>query len=158
MVAAIGSPAPDFTLYSQTRQPIALESLLGRKTLVVFIPFPFTKNCTGELCDLRDNMQQLNEMDANVVAITCDTVAANAHWAVEEEFDFPILSDFWPHGAATMAYGCFDDRIGCAKRSTYVLDEAGIVRDIIATDSLGTTRPIATYWESLSALDAATPG
>ena len=152
MVASIGSPAPDFSLYSQAREPVSLESLAGRKTLIVFIPFPFTGTCEGELCDLRDNMHQLDSMDANVVVITCDTLAANAHWATEEGFEFPILSDFWPHGVVATAYGCFDERLGCARRSTFVLDEESIVRDIIASDSMGRPRPIASYWDSLAAL------
>ncbi len=152
MVASVGSPAPEFTLYSQVREPVSLDSFKGRRTLVVFIPFALSGTCSGELCDLRDNMQQLDAMDANVVVITCDTAVVNGHWAAEEGFEFPILSDFWPHGAVTKAYGCFDERFGCAKRSTYLLDADGVVRDIIASDSLGTPRPISSYWESLAAL------
>lgn len=152
MAAVVGSPAPDFTLFDQSRTPVSLESLKGRKTLVVFIPFPFTGVCDGELCDLRDNMQQLSAMDANVVVVTCSTLPVNAKWADEQGFDFPVLTDFWPHGVAAKSYGCFNEKLGVANRSTYVLDEEGIVRDIISSDAFGVPRPIASYHEALAAL------
>lgn len=152
MPAAVGSPAPPFTLFDQNRNPVTLESLKGRKTLIVFIPFPFTGVCDGELCDLRDNMQQLNSMDAHVAVITCSSLPSNAKWAAEQGFEFPVLSDFWPHGVASSAYGSFNEKLGVAVRSTYVLDEDGIVRDIISSESLGTPRPISEYAEALAAL------
>lgn len=152
MAAAVGSPAPQFTLFDQNRNPVALESLKGRKTLVVFIPFPFTGVCDGELCDLRDNMQQFNSMDAHVVVITTSPLPVNAKWAADQGFEFPVLSDFWPHGVTATAYGCFNDKLGVAMRSTYILDEDGIVRDIISSEAFGTPRPISSYSESLASL------
>lgn len=65
---------------------------------------------------------------------------------------FPILSDFWPHGAVAQAYGCFDEAIGVAMRSTYALDEDGIVRDIVATPVLKEARSMASYRESLAVI------
>ena len=53
MPAEIGSPAPAFTLVDQDREPFDSESLKGSKALVVFMPFPFTGNCTAEACTLR---------------------------------------------------------------------------------------------------------
>lgn len=158
MTAVIGQPAPAFELADQEGNQVSLESLLGRKTLVKFIPFPFTGICEGELCDLRDNLSQLNAMDANVVVITCDTRPANAKWSSDNGFEFKILSDFWPHGEVAQAYGCFNDTIGVAMRATYVLDAQGIVHEIIATDSLREPRSIASYHESLAALDRPDPG
>ena len=65
-----------------------------------------------------------------------------------------MLSDFWPHGAAAQAYGCFNETFGVPMRATYVLDAEGIVREIIATDSLGEPRHVSSYHASLAALDA----
>ena len=92
------------------------------------------------MCDIRDSLHQLDRFDANVVSITCDTRPANKAWADSQEFGFKILSDFWPHGATAQAYGCFNEKTGSAWRATYVLDADGIVRDIIATDSLADPR------------------
>ncbi|MFQ5967097.1 MAG: redoxin domain-containing protein [Acidimicrobiia bacterium] len=152
MVAEIGKPAPDFSLRDQNLQKVSLSDLAGRKSLIVFIPYPFTSVCQGELCAIRDDLGVFDGMDANVIAITCDTIAVNARWAVEQEYQFSILSDFWPHGEVAMAYGCFDDRRGYAKRYTYVLDADGVVRNIIFSDELGEARPHEAYAKALAAV------
>ncbi len=152
MAAEIGQPAPGFELTDQTRNLVSLESLIGKKTLIKFIPFPFTGICSGEICEVRDNLSALDEMNANVVVITCDTVPANAKWAADNGVEFPILSDFWPHGSVAQAYGCFNEALGVAMRSTYVLDADGIVRDIVSTPVLQEARSINSYKESLSAI------
>jgi peroxiredoxin len=152
MAAEIGQPAPDFTLVDRNRETVSLDDLKGKKSLIVFIPFPFTGTCTDEVCELRDNLAQLGELDANVVVITVHARPTNAAWAEQEGLDFPVLADYWPHGAVTQAYGAFDEATGAATRSTYVLDEAGVVRAIVATDSLGTPREYAAYTEALAAI------
>lgn len=152
MAAEIGSPAPDFTLRNFDGTEVSRDDLKGRKSLVVFIPFPFTGTCEGELCTIRDRMAELNEVDANVVAITTDTPFSNKEWAEKNGFGFPVLSDFWPHGAITDAYGTFDPKVGAAHRSTYVLDEDGVVRAIVATESRKFARDYDDYLEALRAI------
>jgi len=149
-MSLIGQPAPSFSLRDQSREVITLDDLKGRKSLVVFIPFPFTGVCHGELCAIRDNLAALNEFEAGVIVITCDTLAVNKKWSEENGFDFPVLSDFWPHGQTAIAYGAFDDRTGGAKRYTFVLDEDGVVRNEIKSEELGTPREFDLYLEALS--------
>lgn len=152
MTAQIGAPAPAFELRNTDKSPFSSDSLKGQKTLVVFIPFPFTGMCEDELCMLRDERVRLNEMDAQVVAISCDTPFANGAWAAQNGFEFPILSDFWPHGEVAKAYGAFNEMTGSANRYTFVLDADGIVRDIINTESLGVAREFEAYTEALTAI------
>lgn len=152
MTATIGQPAPDFELYSQDREQVSLDSLKGSKSLIVFMPFPFTGVCTAEACMLRDETAALKNLDANVVVITVHAVPTNKQWSDEHGLTFPVLSDFWPHGAVAQAYGTFNDKVGVANRYTFVLDEDGIVRDVINTDSLGTAREFQLYTEALAAL------
>ena len=152
MAAEIGAQAPSFSLLDQSKNPVALDDFKGNKTLVVFIPFPFTGICEGELCAIRDNLAGLNALDANVVVITCHAVPTNQHWSDENGFEFPVLSDFWPHGAVATAYGAFNETVGAANRQTFVLDEGGTVRAIVKTDSLGTAREFDEYVEALAAL------
>ena len=152
MPAEIGSPAPDFSLRNVDGEFVSLESLKGRKTLVVFIPFPFTDTCEGELCAIRDRLSELNRVDANVVAITTDTVFANREWSKKNGFTFPVLSDFWPHGVVTTAYGTFDEKAGVANRSTYVLDGDGVVRDVVATETRKIAREFDAYVTALAAI------
>lgn len=152
MAATVGEVSPDFSLVDQNKNVVSLESLQGKPTLVVFIPFPFTGNCDTELCDLRDNMSQLNSMDANVAVITCHARPTNAAWVEANNYEFPVLSDFWPHGAVAQAFGCFNDELGVAMRATYVLDKDGIVREVIQSGGIGETRTISSYRDSLAAL------
>ena len=140
MTAVVGQPAPAFDLADQDKQRVSLESLAGKKTLVVFIPFPFTGICDSEGCAIRDGLGNLQAMDANVVVITAHAVPTNKQWATVHGFEFPILSDFWPHGEVSRAYGTFNEDVGVPTRSSYVIDADGILRDIIATDSLGIQR------------------
>lgn len=152
MAAEIGAPAPDFALVDQDRNEVTLASLQGRKSLIVFIPFPFTGVCSSELCELRDNLAALGDLDANVVVITTHAAPTNKAWADQHGIEFPILADYWPHGDVAQAYGTFNDALGAATRSTYVLDGDGVVREIIATDSLGTAREYDAYVTALQAI------
>ena len=150
MTLSVGQQAPDFNLMNHDRQWVTRESLEGKKALVVFIPFPFTGTCTGEVCELRDRLEELNGLDANVVVITCDTFASNGAWANQEGLAFPILSDFWPHGAVAQAYGAFNEQVGVADRWTFVLDEQGTITDIFNSEGLGVARNYADYVTALS--------
>jgi peroxiredoxin (alkyl hydroperoxide reductase subunit C) len=150
MAATVGQPAPGFTLKDQDNNEVSVDDLKGHKALVVFIPFPFTGICTGELCAIRDHLNTLSDLDAKVVVITCDTRFVHKKWADEEGFTFPILSDFWPHGATAQAYGAFNDTTGSANRVTYVLDADGVVREIIDSGSLGTPREYELYEAALA--------
>ena len=152
MSVEIGQPAPPFTLPDQARDPVTSESLAGNKSLIVFIPFPFSSICGAELCTIRDNLAALNDLDANVVVITCDTHHANRRWSQDNGFTFPVLTDFWPHGEVTKAYGVFNEHIGAANRASFVLDDALTVRAIVATDSLGTPREFDEYVTALASL------
>lgn len=152
MPAEIGSPAPDFALVDQSRNSIGLDDFRGKKTLLVFIPFPFTGICDSEACAIRDNMSNLDALGANVAVITTHAAPTNKQWAEAEGFGFPVLSDFWPHGEVARAYGAFNDALGVANRATYVLDEDAVVRHVIATDSLGTAREFDAYMEALKDL------
>jgi len=128
MTLAIGDVAPDFTLNDQTRSPVTLSDFRGKKhVLLVFYPLAFSGVCTGELCTLRDSLDNFRSDDVETLAISVDSSAATAAWAAKEGFEFPLLSDFWPHGAVAQQYGVFDEERGLAKRGTFLVDKAGLV-------------------------------
>ena len=149
MPVTVGDRAPNFELFDQDANEVSRASLEGRKSLIVFIPLPFSGICEAELCSIRDNLATLNGMDANVVVITCDTRFVHKKWAAEQGFEFPLLSDFWPHGETARAYGSFNETRGVANRMTYVLDDAGVVREVIDSGSLGVAREMDAYIEAL---------
>lgn len=148
----IGHSAPDFSLPDQNGAFVSLADLQGSKSLLVFMPFPFTSVCDGEVCAIRDDIADLRDLNAAAAVITCHARPTNARWATEHGLDYPVLSDFWPHGEVSRAYGVFNEKLGVAMRSTFVLDEEGIVRQIIATDSLGAAREHDAYAAALTAL------
>ncbi|MDX2343992.1 MAG: redoxin domain-containing protein [Acidimicrobiia bacterium] len=145
-----GSPAPSFALLDQNKESVSLESLQGSKALVVFIPFPFTGICDDETCAIRDHLSKLNDMDAKVVIITVHAVPVAKKWADENGFNFPVLSDYWPHGEVAKAYGAFKEKVGAAHRYTFVLDADGIIREVINTEALGIGREFDSYVEALA--------
>ncbi|GAA5151813.1 peroxiredoxin [Nocardioides marinquilinus] len=126
---SLGGPAPDFTLRDQFGQEVTLSSYRGRKSVaLLFFPFAFSGVCTGELSGIRDRLEEFLTFDTEVVGISCDPVFAMRAFADRDGLNFPLLSDFWPHGEVTRAYEVFDDERGCPRRSSYVVDRDGVVR------------------------------
>jgi mycoredoxin-dependent peroxiredoxin len=122
----IGGPAPDFTLRDQFGQDVTLSSFRGEKAVaLLFYPFAFSGVCTGEMSVIRARLDEFVTFDTEVLAISCDPVYALRAFADTDGINFPLLSDFWPHGAVTTAYGVFDERSGAPRRSSYVVDRAG---------------------------------
>ena len=149
-MVAVGEQAPDFTLKDQNNEDVTLSSLRGKPVVIVFYPFTFTGVCQGELCDIRDDPAAYQQGDAQVIAISCDTKNAQRVWSEQQGFTFPILSDFWPHGAVAQAYGVFNEQMGCANRATFVLDKDGVVSSTFASPDLGTPRAKAEYEDALA--------
>ena len=131
MSLSIGDVAPDFTLKNQHGEDISLSSLRGKNVVLVFFPFAFSGICTGELCEIRDNFGDFAELDAEVLAVSCDHFFSNRAFADRDGYEFSILSDFWPHGDVSRAYGTFNDDAGAPNRGTYVIDGEGVVRWLV---------------------------
>ncbi|MDS0137811.1 MULTISPECIES: peroxiredoxin [unclassified Amycolatopsis] len=129
MTVAVGSEAPDFTLKDYNMQPVQLSSFRGDKpVLLVFYPFAFSGICTGELCQLRDEFADYDGKGVQVLGVSVDTPFSLKAWAEKEGYQFPLLSDFWPHGEVAQAYGVFNAEAGLAIRGTFLIDSTGIVR------------------------------
>jgi mycoredoxin-dependent peroxiredoxin len=125
----VGQEAPDFALKDQNNEEFTLSSFRGSQAvLIVFYPLAFTGICTGELCAVRDDITSFQNDDVQVVSISVDSVYAHKIFAEREGYDFPLLSDFWPHGAVAQAYGVFNETTGFANRGTFLVDTDGIVR------------------------------
>ncbi len=113
MTAEVGTEAPDFTLKDQNGQPVTLSDFRGTKNvLLVFFPLAFTGICQGELDEIRDNLPVYENDDTATLAISVGPPPTHKIWATESGFPFPVLSDFWPHGAVAQAYGVFNADAG----------------------------------------------
>jgi peroxiredoxin len=129
MTLRVGDAAPDFTLPDANKTPVSLSTFRGRQpVLLVFYPFAFSGVCTGELCQLQDDLGSFTDAGVQVLAISCDTAQSLRAWSIEQNYQFPLLSDFWPHGAVAQAYDVFFDKAGMAMRGTFLVDAGGTIR------------------------------
>jgi peroxiredoxin len=127
MTVSVGDTAPEFSLPDQDKQVVTLGTLRGAPVLLVFYPFAFSGICTGELCQLRDELSTYTDAGVKVLAISTDPVFSLKAFREKEGFDFPLLSDFWPHGGTAQTYGVFNEKAGMALRATFLLDADGVV-------------------------------
>lgn len=129
MAPQVGTEAPDFTLRDQNNEEVTLSSFCGeRSVLVVFYPFAFSGICTGELCAVRDDIGSFQNDDVQVLAVSVDHPFALKAWSQAQNYDFPLLSDFWPHGEVAKAYDVFQEERGMSVRGTFLVDATGVVR------------------------------
>ena len=126
----VGSPAPDFTLMNQDREPVTLSAARGRPVVLAFFPAAFSDGCVSQLCTLRDNLERLNAAQAQVYGISVDTFFALKAFRAEQNLQFSLLSDF--NKQVIRDYGVYNDDMiglkGIAKRSVFVLDSRGVIR------------------------------
>jgi mycoredoxin-dependent peroxiredoxin len=129
MPVEVGTQAPEFVLKDQNNQEVRLADFRGqRAVLLVFYPLAFTGTCQGELQEVRDNLEAYVNDDVQTLTVSVDSIYTHKIWAEQEGFQFPLLADFWPHGAVAQAYGVFNDAAGIANRGTFLIDKAGVVR------------------------------
>ncbi|OLD13396.1 MAG: peroxiredoxin [Crenarchaeota archaeon 13_1_40CM_2_52_14] len=128
-----GEKAPNFTLADTDRKPRSLSEFLkpNGATLLAFFPGAFTTVCTREMCTLRDNIQELNKVNAQVVGISVNDPFTNKAFAQNNNLNFPILSDY--NREVVKLYNVFHEDFGnlkgytVAKRSVFILDRNGVV-------------------------------
>ena len=119
MVLQVGDVAPDFTLTDQHGRPTSLSAQVG-PVLLVFFPAAFTPVCHDELRALRGLSGR-----ACVWGVSCDSMFVLRALGDAEGLDFPLLSDFWPHGEVARAYGALDEERGTARRLSFLVDRQG---------------------------------
>ena len=150
----VGTLAPDFTLRDQNQQPVTLSAYRGTKNvLLVFFPLAFTGICQGELDRLRDHLPEFENDDSVALAVSVGPPPTHKIWSIESGFTFPVLSDFWPHGEVSQAYGVFNDDAGYSNRGTFVIDRSGVIR-FAEMKQPGESRDQRLWTDALAALRA----
>lgn len=153
-IPAVGGLAPDFELANQFGEPVRLSSFRGQNVVLVFYPFAFSGICTGELCEIRDNLAMFEDANATVLAVSVDSKFSLRAYAAQEGYSFDLLADFWPHGAVASAYGVFDAGSGMAQRGTFIIDAGGTVRYSLVNPR-GQARDLGEYRKALAGLGQA---
>jgi len=151
-VIAVGALAPDFTLKDQHGRVVTLSALQGKSVLLVFFPLAFTPVCAGELGEIQEHLDRYRNDAVETLTISVGPPATHKVWARESGFEFPILSDFWPHGAVSQLYGVFNEAAGYPDRGTFLVDRDGVVRFAECT-SPGEARDQSVWVSALTALD-----
>lgn len=150
MLLEVGDQAPDFTLKDQNNQEWTLSEFQGdRNVLVVFYPLAFSGICTGELDQLRDDLAEFAAVQ--VLAVSVDSAYTLKAWSDQQGYDFPLLSDFWPHGKVAQDYGVFNDKAGLANRGTFLVDTDGVIR-FAEMNQPGEARDQTIWKQALAAL------
>jgi peroxiredoxin len=148
----VGDEAPDFELKDQHGQQVRLSSYRGRKNVVlVFYPWAFSRVCGAELDDLQENLADFQNDDVAVLAVSTDSMYAVRTYADNRGYAFPLLADFWPHGAVASDYGVLHPQVGVALRGTFLIDKGGVVRWTVTRD-IGDARCLEDYRTALAAL------
>jgi peroxiredoxin len=130
-VPNIGDKAPDFELPDPDMKPRRLSEFYGKKTILAFFPAAESPVCTAEMCALRDSLDQLHDLGANVVGVSVDGPYANKFFVQNRHLNFPVLSDY--RRDVIRKYGIVMKKLGplegydAAKRSVFILDEGGKV-------------------------------
>ena len=151
-----GSKAPNFTLPSQSGEMVSLEDYIGTKPVVLFFyPKDDTPGCTKEACAFRDDYDQFEKLDAEVIGISADSVESHRRFAKKHDLPFTLLSDEGRkvrrlYGVPN-TFGLFPGRV------TYVIDEEGVVRHIFSSQ-LGVEQHVAEALKALQSISSGTDG
>lgn len=130
-MSLLGSKAPEISLQNGNFETISLEQFKGETNVVVlFYPLAFSSVCTEELCSIRDNMKIYNSLNAEVIAISVDSLFVQKAFKQAQNLNFELLSDF--NKEVSSSYNSiFDDYFGMkgvSKRSAFVIDKEGVIR------------------------------
>ena len=141
MTVKTGNKAPNFTLYNTDKEEVTLSEFQNDKNVVLlFFPLAFTGVCTKELCGVRDEIQLYNDLNAEVLGISVDSIFTLGKFKEEQGYNFTMLSDY--NKEASRAYGAlYEDFVlgmkGVAKRSAFVIDKSGTIRYAEVLESAG---------------------
>jgi len=128
MAIAVGSPAPDFVLKDQNQKEVKLSDYKGKKNVVlVFYPLDWSPVCTNEHACFVNDMKKFEQLDAQVLGVSVDSVWSHKAFAEKMGLSYPLLADFQPRGAMADKYGVFLADKGITGRAIAIINKAGNV-------------------------------
>jgi thioredoxin-dependent peroxiredoxin len=120
----VGDPAPDFELPGTGDKTYRLADYRGRKVVIAFYPGDFTAVCTKQFCSYRDQSDKLDDLGAEVLGISPQSVESHERFTEEKRLNVPLLAD--EDKAVARSYGVVAGPM--VRRAIFVVDEQGIVR------------------------------
>ena len=126
MSATIGAPAPEFTLKDQDQKEVKLSDYRGKKNVVlVFYPLDWSPVCTKEHVCMVNDKKQFDDLDAQVLGLSVDSVWSHKAYADKMGIHYPLLADFHPRGAVAAKYGVYLEDKGITGRAIFIIDRNG---------------------------------
>jgi peroxiredoxin len=126
MAISVGSAAPEFTLKDQSQKEVKLSDFKGKKNVVlVFYPLDWSPVCTNEHACLVNDMKRFEQLDAQVLGVSVDSVWSHKAFAEKMGINYPLLADFHPRGAMAELYGVYLPEKGITGRAIAVVDRNG---------------------------------
>jgi peroxiredoxin len=122
-----GTPAPKFTLPATPDQKVSLDDFRGRNVILVFYPADWSPVCSDQLALYNELLDEFARYNAQLLAISVDSVWSHLALARERNYHFPLLSDFHPKGQVARMYGVYREEEGVAERALFVIDGNGII-------------------------------
>ena len=131
----VGDRAPDFTLPSVSGEKVSLSQFRGKRNVVLsFVPAAWTPVCSDQWPGYNIAKDIFSQYDAVLLGITVDNIPTLFAWTNQMgQLWFPVLSDFWPHGAVAKRYGLLRSN-GVSERALFAIDKKGIIRYIDVHD------------------------
>ncbi len=155
MSLQVGDKAPDFKLYNSDKQEVSLSDYTGKNVVVLFFPLAFTGVCTAELCEMRDNIASYSKLNAEILAISVDSLFTLEKFKAEQKLPFHLLSDF--NKEVSAAYGSLYENFvlgmkGVSKRSAFLVDATGTIQYAEVLESAGDIPNFTAVQKALASL------
>ena len=131
----VGDKAPDFSALDEQGNTISLSDYKGKKLVVFFYPKASTPGCTAEACNLNDNYDRFKAQGYEILGVSADSAKRQSNFKTKYGFQYPLLAD--EDHSVIKAFGVWGPKKFMGKeydgihRTTFVIDENGILTDVI---------------------------
>lgn len=160
----VGDTAPDFELPGTGDKAYRLSDYRGGNVVLAFYPGDATRVCTKQFCSYRDENDRIDQLDAEVLGISPQSVDSHERWTREQELNVPLLADedlavsklygvtAWlgPLGKFTELDELVDGRY--VMRSIFVIDAEGVVRHRHISRTGSTFQSVGDLEQAIAAL------
>jgi peroxiredoxin len=124
---APGTPAPSFALRDPAGEVVRLEDFRGRPLVIVFYPLDWSPGCSQQLDLYQQELDEFRRHDAELVAISVDSLYSHGAWSAVRGITFPLLADFHPKGDVARSYSVWREPDGFSERALYIVDPGGTI-------------------------------
>lgn len=147
--------AIDFSLPNGDKQQVKLSDYHDTNIVLAFYPADWSPVCTSEMALIQETVDDIHSYHAEVLGISTDGSYSHKAWAEHQHITFPLLSDFWPHGAVAEQYGILNKNTGMSGRALFFIDESGLIRHIWVAEDPEIAPSINIIFKSLEQMEEA---